>query len=260
MILDEIVAQKRIEVAALRARATLAQLQAAAAVAPRSRDFAGALRDPFGRVCLIAEVKRKSPSKGVFRANLDAAKTARAYAVSGAACVSVLTDEQFFAGTLDDLRAVRQAVDLPILRKEFIVDEAQIFETRAAGADAILLIAAILTDTQMTAFYALAVSLGMAALVEVHDVGELRRVLPLRPALIGINNRDLRTFRTDLATTEALAPLIPPDCIIVGESGIHSRTDVERLQRAGARAILVGESLILAESVAAQVHALIGGT
>jgi len=259
LILADIVAQKRIEVAALKARTTPAQLQAEADAAPRPRDFAAALRAPAGRVRLIAEVKRKSPSKGVFRADLDAAATARAYAAAGAACISVLTDEPFFAGTLADLRAVRQAVDLPLLRKDFIIDEMQIVEARTAGADAILLIAAILDDAQVAAFHALAASLGMAALVEVHDAIELRRVLPLKPALVGINNRDLRTFRTNLATTETLAPQIPANCVIVGESGIHTHADVERLRRAGARAILVGESLILADSIAAQAQALIGG-
>ncbi len=260
MILDEIVAQKRIEVARLLAITPIEHLRAAAHDAPPPRDFAAALHDPAGRVRLIAEVKRKSPSKGVFRAGLDAAQMARTYAASGATCVSVLTDERFFAGTLDDLRAVRGAIDVPILRKDFTIDEAQICEARAAGADAVLLIAAILTDEQLAAFQARAGELGLAALIEVHDEVELRRVLTLKPSLIGINNRDLRTFRTDLMTTEALRPLIPPACTVVGESGIHTRADVERLRRAGVQAILVGESLILADDIAAQVQALIGET
>jgi indole-3-glycerol phosphate synthase len=170
----------------------------------------------------------------------------------------VLTDERFFGGSLDDLRAVRASIDLPILRKDFTIDEAQIYEARAAGADAVLLIAAILTDERLAVFQARAGELGMAALIEIHNEDELRRALPLKPSLIGINNRDLRTFHTDLATTEGLRPLIPSDCAVVGESGIHTRADVERLRRAGVQAILVGESLILADDITAQVRSLIG--
>jgi indole-3-glycerol phosphate synthase len=258
MILDEIVAAKRAEVARLRERWTLGELRAEAEAAPGARDFAGALRSRDGSVRLIAEVKRKSPSKGVFRAELDAAQLARTYAEHGAACISVLTDGPFFQGSLDDLCAARAAVELPLLRKEFIIDTAQIYEARAAGADAILLIAAILDDASLAAFHRLAGELGMGALVEVHDEAELRRVLPLQPALIGINNRDLKTFRTDLVTTERLRPLIPAGCVVVGESGIHTREDVTRLRRAGVQAILVGESLIMAADTAAQIRELIG--
>jgi indole-3-glycerol phosphate synthase len=278
MILDEIVASKEAEVAQLRRRVTLVELREQAEAAGRPQDFAGALRSQDGSVRLIAEIKRKSPSKGVFRADLDAAHLARTYAAGGAACISVLTDEPFFLGILDDQRAVRRAVELPLLRKEFIIDEAQVYEARAAGADAILLIAAILDDGRLAAFHHLAGELGMGALVEIHDEAELRRVLPLHPALIGINNRDLKTFRVDLATTERLRPLIPAgsgpqarstavgtagsrvpaECIVVSESGIHSRADVDRLRRAGVQAILVGESLIMADNTAAQIHALMG--
>ena len=253
MILDDIVAQKKIEVARLQR----AELRAEAEAAPPPRDFVGALRADDGAMRLIAEVKRKSPSKGVFRADLDAAQLARVYEASGAACVSVLTDEQFFAGNLQDLRDVRRAVTRPLLRKDFIIDDAQIDEARAAGADAILLIAAILSDAQMREFMAHAQSHGMAALVEVHDETELHRVLPLKPLLIGINNRDLTTFVTDLAVSERLCPQIPRACVVVGESGIHTRADVERLQRAGVRAILVGESLVLAADTQAKIAELI---
>lgn len=258
MILDDIVASKREEVARLRERVPLTDLRAQARAARAPLDFSGALRAPDGAVRLIAEVKRKSPSQGIFRADLDAAQLARTYAQHGAACVSVLTDGPFFLGSLDDLRTVRQAVALPLLRKEFIIDAAQIYEARAAGADAVLLIAAILDDGRLAEFHHLARELGMDALVEVHDEPELRRVLPLRPPLIGINNRDLTTFRTDLATTERLRPHIAPDCLVVGESGIHTRGDVSRLRAAGVQAILVGESLILAADTGAQIRTLIG--
>jgi len=221
-------------------------------------DFVGALRSSGGALKLIAEIKRKSPSRSVFCADLDAAQLARTYEASGAACISVLTDEKFFSGTLDDLRAVRASVALPILRKEFIIDETQIYEARANGADAILLIAAILDDEQLSCFTRLTQQLGMAALIEVHDELELRRVLPLRPQLVGINNRDLKTFHTGLEVSERLRPLITHDCIVVGESGIHTRADVERLQRAGVNAILVGESLVLARDVSAKVKELLG--
>ncbi|MCA1553025.1 MAG: indole-3-glycerol phosphate synthase TrpC [Chloroflexi bacterium] len=256
MILDRIVAHKQLEVAALRARTSPDQLRARAERAAAPRDFVGALRSTGG-VRLIAEVKRKSPSKGVFRAHLDAPQLARAYVANGAACISVLTDTEFFAGTLDDLRAVRAAVDVPLLRKDFIIDEAQIYEAREAGADAILLIAAILDEAQLLCFMQRAQQLGMAALIEIHDEDELRRVLPLHASLIGINNRDLKTFRTDLAVSERLRPLIPRECVVVGESGIHTRADVERLERVGVNAILVGESLVLAADVGAKVKELV---
>src|SRR5438105_374017 len=245
MILDEIVASKRVEVARLRERVTVGEMRARAEAAGAAKDFAGALSAQDGQLRLIAEVKRKSPSKGLFRAGLDAADLARTYAQHGAACISVLTDGPFFAGSLDDLRAVRAAVELPLLRKEFMIDALQIYEARAAGADAVLLIAAVLEDAQLADFLALARELHLSALVEVHDEAELRRVLPLGAELIGINNRDLRTFVTDLATTVRLRPLIPSGCRVVAESGIHSHTDVERLRRAGVQAILVGEALIM---------------
>ncbi len=258
MILDEIVAQKNDEVAHLLARAPLEQLLAEAEAAPGTRDFVAALRAGGGTIKLIAEIKRKSPSKGVFCADLDAPALARTYAAAGASCISVLTDRRFFLGTLDDLRAVRAAVDVPVMRKEFIVNPAQVFEARAAGADAILLIAAILDDARLESLAECAQSLGMAALVEVHDEPELRRALRLRPALVGINNRDLRTFRTDLGTSERLRRLLPAECVVVGESGIQTRADIERLERAGVNAILVGESLVLAADVRAKVHELLG--
>ncbi len=263
MILKEIVRQKKIEVARLRASTTLDDLRQRAEAGPPPRDFVGALRSD-GRTRLIAEIKRKSPSKGVFCAELDAAALARTYAESGAACLSVLTDEKFFMGSLGDLQAARAAVDLPILRKEFIIDVAQIYEARAAGADAILLIVTILDDEQLSAFTRLAEQLGMSALIEIHDEVELQRVLPLRTSLIGINHRDLQTFHTDLSVSARLRPLIPNDCLVVAESGIHSRAHVEQLQRIGVQAILVGESLVLAPDVRAKIRELLmsdeGGT
>ncbi|TMC58182.1 MAG: indole-3-glycerol phosphate synthase TrpC [Chloroflexi bacterium] len=257
-IIDQIVAQKKVELARLLAAASRDQLRAQAEAGPAVRDFVKALRAGKGSLSLIAEIKRKSPSKGVFCASLDAAQLARRYEQSGAACLSVLTDEPFFMGTLDDLRSARAAVTLPILRKDFMLDAAQIWQARAAGADAILLIAAILDDEQLPCLAECAHELGMAALIEIHDEHELRRVLPLSPALVGLNNRDLKTFQTDLHTSERLRPMLPADCTVVAESAIHTRVDVERLERAGINAILVGESLVLARDVDAKIRELLG--
>ena len=260
MILDDIVAHKRTEVALLHARQSLDGLRTLAASAAAPRDFMSALRGSHGAIRMIAEIKRKSPSKGIFNADLDAAHTAQIYAAGGAACISVLTDERFFMGHLPDLSAVRQAVALPVLRKDFLIDEAQIYESRAAGADAILLIAAILDDERLSRFSLLTARLGMGALIEIHDEVELERILPLEPALVGINNRDLRTFRTDTVVSERLRARLPDRCLVVGESGIHSRADVERLQRAGLQAILVGESLVTAAHPQVMMRELLGET
>ncbi len=271
-ILDTIVAAKQRELEALPAREiTVQTLREAIAQHGARRDFMAGLRKPrAGDVALIAEVKKASPSAGVICADFDPVRIARAYEAAGASCLSVLTDGPFFGGSLDDLRRVRAAVTLPLLRKDFIIDPRQILEAIEAGADAILLIAAILDDARLERFHALATAAGLAALVEVHDESELDRALAIGATLIGVNNRDLRTFQVDLGTTERLAAALAgrnrsanrparPPLLLVAESGIHSRADVERLKRAGATAILVGESLMRGPDIAAQVRRLIGG-
>lgn len=265
-ILDTIVAQKRIEVARL-PEGPVAAHQLREAVRRRGdgiRDFLGALAHPRrGDVGLIAEVKKASPSLGVICADFDPVRIARDYEAAGASCLSVLTDEQFFQGSNGYLRAIRAAVSLPLLRKDFIIDERQILEAIEWGADAILLIVAILADDQLSHFHALADAAGLTALVEVHDEAELERALRCGARLVGVNNRDLKSFRVDLATTERLAPILwaadrGQEKLLVGESGIHARADVERLRRAGARAILVGESLMKTGDVQAKAAELVG--
>jgi indole-3-glycerol phosphate synthase len=241
-ILDTIVAQKKREVALLPDR----RVTAASILDARreSRDFIAALRRPKrGPVALIAEVKKASPSAGVICADFDPVRIARAYEAAGATCLSVLTDEQFFQGSLDYLRQIRGAVSLPLLRKDFIIDERQILESVENGADAILLIVRILSDEQLAHFHSLAVEAGLAALVEVHDESELERALAVKSDLIGINNRNLDNFTVDLETTARLAVKVK-NTLIVAESGLHTGADVQRVQRAGAGAILVGESLL----------------
>ncbi len=253
-ILDEIFAAKRAEVAACRERAPLEEVAAAARRAPAPHDFVAALRAP----AIIAEVKRASPSKGDIFPGLDPAAVARDYAAGGAAAISVLTDRHF-KGSLDDLRAVRAAVELPILRKDFIFDAYQIFAARAAGADAILLIAAMLAPAQLRALAETADALGLAALIEVHNHTEFTRAREIGAALIGINNRDLHTFKTDLATTETLLASYAGSATIVAESGIETPADLRRLERAGARAFLIGESLLRAGDPRAALERLIRG-
>ena len=244
-ILDEIVEQKKIEVAKLPARIIAAgDLRDAMLEHGERRDFISALKNPRGDIALIAEVKKASPSAGVICKDFDPVKIAKEYEAAGASCLSVLTDEKFFQGSLDYLRQIRAAVKIPLLRKDFIIDERQILEAIEWGADAILLIVAILTDEQLQKFHSLAVEAGLAVLVEVHDEEELERALKISPQLIGVNNRDLKTFKVDLATTEKLAKKIGVEKILVAESGIHSRADVERLKECGAKAVLVGESLM----------------
>jgi indole-3-glycerol phosphate synthase len=252
-ILDKIVAQKKQEVAAL---PPLAPRPAAAA---GRRDFIAALQRP-GRAApaLIAEVKKASPSAGVICPDFDPVGIARQYEAAGAACLSVLTDEHFFQGSLDDLRAIRQAVRLPLLRKDFIIDERQIPQSVQYGADAILLIVRILDDAQLRRLHALAGAAGLAALVEVHDEAELDRALAIGADLIGINNRNLDNFTVDLRTTERLAAKVNNN-FIVAESGLQTAADVRRVRRAGAGAILVGESLLRHPAgIAAQVARLLG--
>ena len=245
-ILDQIFAAKRIEVQARRNAIAPDAIAAAAARAPKPRPFADALR--ARKPAVIAEIKRASPSKGDIMPGLDPARVARDYAAAGAAAISVLTDVHF-KGSLDDLRAAREAVEIPILCKDFILDPYQVFEARAAGADCVLLIAAMLKGGQLRSLAALARELKMAALVEVHDAGELRLAESIGSELIGINNRDLHSFVTDLAVTEKLlAPsegsAAQGDALIVAESGIETPADIRRLYAAGARAFLIGESLL----------------
>jgi len=256
-ILDEIVTEKRKEVARLAPHSVSASgLKSLMEKRGEVRDFAAALRNPkHGPVALIAEVKKASPSAGVIRADFDPVAIAREYEAAGASCLSVLTDEKFFQGSLKYLRQIRQAVKLPLLRKDFIIDERQVLEAVEHGADAILLIVAVLDDTRLKRFFSLASDAGLAALVEVHDETELQRALAIGARIVGINNRNLKTFQVDLSTTERLGALLPAEDrpLLIAESGIHSRADVARLAACGANAILVGESLMRGPNIAAKV-------
>jgi indole-3-glycerol phosphate synthase len=256
-ILDKIVAAKREEIR--RAKATLPEerLRQQASAAPPVRDFLAALARP-GPIRLIAEVKKASPSKGLICADFDPLRIARTYQEHGASAISVLTDGPYFQGSLDDLRRIRQAVDLPLLRKDFIVDPYQVLQARAAGADAVLLIAECLEDSMLRTLYDAVAACGMTPLVELYEPENLPRVLALGARLIGINNRDLRTFEVDLGQTLRLARRIPADRVVVGESGIRSRADAQRLQSAGVRAMLVGESLMARTDLGAAVDELLG--
>ena len=256
-VLDEIVAHKRTEVAALKTRRPVGELIAACRALAPALDFEAALRPPVGaRVRLIAEVKRGSPSRGLFRSDLDPVAQASIYAGAGAAAVSVLTDARYFHGSIDDLVAVRAAIAIPVLRKEFIVDEYQLWEARAAGADAVLLIVAALDDAVLRDLLHAAKGAGLATLVEVHTAAELDRALRLGAPVVGVNNRNLQTLQTSLEPSLALLPQIPPGPVAVSESGLASRADVEAVVAAGAHAILVGETLLRAADVAATVREL----
>jgi len=248
-ILDRILEVKRGEVAAARARLPQAVLEKRAREAPAVRDFVAALRNRIasGAPAVIAEIKRASPSKGLLRADFDPAAIAKSYQSGGASCLSVLTDTEFFQGSAEHLAAARSACTLPALRKDFVVEPYQVFESRALGADCILLIAACLSSKEMRQLEMLAHRLGMAVLVEVHDAAELEAALALKTPLIGINNRNLRTFETRIETTLELLPQIPSGRIVITESGIASRADVERLQGNGVRAFLVGETFMRAK-------------
>jgi indole-3-glycerol phosphate synthase len=247
-ILDKIVAVKREEVAAASAKKPLALVRADAESRVLTRDFVGAMRAKItaGQAAVIAEIKKASPSKGVLRADFIPADIAQTYAEHGAACLSVLTDKQFFQGQVDYLKQARASCPLPVLRKDFMVDAYQIYESRAMGADAILLIAACLDDAQMKDFEAIALGLDMAVLVEVHDATELERALKLKTPLVGINNRNLKTFEVSLDTTLTLKREVPADRLLVCESGIHTRDDVLRMAAAGVNAFLVGEAFMRA--------------
>ncbi|MBI1278511.1 MAG: indole-3-glycerol phosphate synthase TrpC [Anaerolineaceae bacterium] len=252
-ILDQILAQKQDEIRLAQAEPdALAKLEQEAYRAPSPRDFKGALQR--STVALIAEVKKASPSKGLLVENFNPVRIARTYEENGAAAISVLTDVKFFQGNLDDLRAVRAAVRVPVLRKDFIIDAHQVYEARMAGADAALLIVMALEDGQLRDLHSLITELGMSALVEVHNEAELERALAIGASLIGVNNRDLRTFHEDLETTARVAALVPHDVTLVAESAIRSAEDVQRMGTYGARAVLVGEGLVKAKDMAGEVR------
>ena len=256
-VLSKIIEHKRIEVAEARQRVPQEALLDRIAAAPPVRDFVEALRADRD-IGLIAEVKKGSPSAGMIRPDFDPVQIALTYERHGASCLSVLTDEHFFLGHLDDLRAVRRAVHIPVLRKDFMIDRYQVLEARAAGADCILLIAECLNDCQLRDLYFYASELGMESLIELYDAENLDRVLKLEPALMGINNRDLRTFVTDLERTNQLAKNVPATTLLVSESGIKTRADIDRVKAGGARAVLVGETLMRSPEIGPAVDRLMG--
>jgi indole-3-glycerol phosphate synthase len=262
-VLGDIMAHKRDEVAQQRARRPLTEVRAAAEVISPPLDFVAALQGAAARPALIAEIKRRSPSRGLLAPDFDPLRLACIYRENGAACISVLTDEKYFGGSLDDLAGVRsQESAIPLLRKDFVCDPYQIYQARAAGADAMLLIVAALTPELLRDLHALARGLGMAALVEVHTAEELETALTCDPTLVGINNRDLHTFAVSLATTERLCRALPAAVCVVAESGIHNAADVAtmaaipRPDTTGVDAILVGEALVTAPDVGAKVRVL----
>ena len=258
MILDQIVADNKVELEARKHSLPLAELKKLALKQPAPLDFASALRGD--RIRLIAEVKKASPSRGIIRSDFDPVEIALTYASNGASAISVLTESKYFQGSLDYLRDIRNALGnkgLPLLRKDFIHDLYQVYESRAYGADALLLIVAILTDEILGELMGLSHELGMSCLVEVHNEAELEIALKSQARIMGINNRDLKTFNVDLKTTERLRPLIPADRIVVSESGIKERSDLEKLRGWGVDAVLVGESLMAAPDIAAKMKELL---
>lgn len=256
-VLENIMTQKRLEIAAAKSARPAEQLVELLADAPPVRDFLGALRRG-NALEIIAEVKKASPSAGLIRADFNPVQIARIYEEHGAACISVLTDEHFFQGHLDYLRAVRQAVSIPVLRKDFLLDRYQVLEARAAGADCVLLIAECLDDCRLRDLYFYASELGMTALVEIYEPDNLDRVLKLGAELVGINNRNLRTFVTSLEHSLQLRERVPAEVVLVSESGIHSRADTARLEAGGVRAALVGETLMRSDDIGAKLKELLG--
>lgn len=256
-ILEKIVKHKMSEIAVAKTARPLADIITDAQNAPAPRDFLSALQNAAG-VGLIAEVKKASPSKGIIRADFDPVAIAQTYAESGASCISVLTDENFFQGHLDYLTAIRRQVDIPLLRKDFIIDPYQVFEARAAGADAVLLIAECLEADQLIDLHKCIVSLGMTPLVELYDAHNVEKVVAAGPVLVGVNNRDLNTFEVDLGHSVKVQKLLPESVTFVSESGIYTRDDVEMLEKSGVDAMLVGESLMRADDIAAAVKTLLG--
>jgi len=258
VILDDIVAAKRAELAVQKQQVPLLQLQDMALFQATPLPFLRTLREWPGRA-IIAEVKKASPSKGVIRADFEPLSLARIYAASGAAALSVLTERQFFQGSLDFLPLIREHVALPLLRKDFLFDPYQVYEARAFGASAVLLIVAILSDGQLTELISLAHTLGLDCLIEVHDEAELRRALTCGVRLLGINNRDLRTFHTSIETSERLLRLVPPEVIVVSESGLSRGEQLSRLEAQGARAFLIGETFMAAPDPGVPLRALLRG-
>ena len=259
-ILAKICADKRDEIAARRAMRPVEELKAELRDAGKPRGFGRALMDAAaaGKPGLITEIKKASPSGGLIRTDFDPVEIAQAYEAAGAACLSVLTDEKYFQGNEAHLRAARAVVELPVLRKDFMLDEWQIYESRAMGADCILLIMAALEDSQAHDLEALARALDMDVLVEVHNEEELERALPLQTPLLGVNNRNLKTMVTDIGVTEMLSTLSPPNKFLISESGIKTNSDVERLRKVCVQGFLVGESLMREQDVSAAVRALLG--
>lgn len=258
-ILDKILATKADEIAAAKLRTPLDSLRSMVGDAGSTKDFEQQLRVGPGRVRLIAEVKKASPSAGIIRADFDPVAIAKSYAAAGASCISVLTDENYFQGHLDFLRQIREIVDLPLLRKDFIVDPYQVYEARAAGADCVLLIAECLEPSELKDLYELAKELGMASLIELYDPENLAAVLATGCSIVGVNNRDLRNFVTDLDHTIRLRKQVPDSVLLVGESGIRSHADVCRLADANVDAILVGESLMRQSCIESAVKKLLFG-
>ncbi len=260
-MLADIIARKREEVAAAKAARAPASLEAELAGAPAPRDFAGAMRERIarGRPAVIAEIKRASPSRGLIRKDFDAARHAADYAAAGAACLSVLTDEHYFQGSLDDLRAARGATELPLLRKDFMIDPYQVAQSRLAGADCVLLIAAALSDAEMGELAACAAALELDALVEVHDREELERAQRLDCEMIGINNRDLRNFHTSLDTTLELLPHVAADRLLITESGIGGAGDVQMMMERGVCGFLIGETFMRAAEPGAELRNMLRG-
>ncbi len=254
-ILDEIMAYHREQLPKIMREVALADLRALTAVSPPPLDFYQALKKPG--VSLIAECKKASPSKGLLVRRYDPAQLARAYAQAGASAISVLTDGRHFQGNLDHLRDVKQAVNIPILRKDFIFHPYQVYQARAAGADAVLLITAVLSDTELRGLLNLTHKLGMNALIEVHTEAELKRVLPLHPRIVGVNNRNLQTFQVDFENSARLRDLIPPDVAAVAESGVKTAADARRMVEIGMDAMLVGETLVKSKDALATARALV---